>query len=274
MKVTSLSDIAGRLTRKSRNADRVTVGGVCVLSDATNFIRDKIPAGHPKWRDATDADVCVILNLLLRESLSCTATSVDKSPTAWMKFWDDANQTKAGTASLLGGAISFVKAAAVLKYVLFGQSTTMATTHAIKTGSISWQPHQQEMLAIQETLVFDNEIEGKDNIEMFKQMWTARDAHQPLSHSLGIHREIIDLKLLTEQQEPLLLLPDYVAGIAHCFHSNADTLEASRVSKTAARAAYAQLKESKKYAESVDTFDLSYYDIFPLFRQFEKDRSP
>ncbi len=265
MKVTSLSDIAGRVARETHGADTVTVGGVCIPTGAISFIRKKIPRDFPKWRNASDSDIEFILKILLRESLSISGTVLRKPPDIWDSFWKDAETTHAKTSQLSSGTMSFVKAATLIKFALFGMSSTLATAHAIKIGGIPNSIHSGKKLLIERSLVFDKEIEGKDNLEALVSIVEASNLHQPKMNQLGVCIKTVDVKLSTEQQEPLLLLPDYVAGIVHAAHSTVDTLSASNVSYDGARSAQAALLKSKKYIGISEDFNLRYFDIFPDF---------
>lgn len=265
MKVTLLGDIAGRVARETHGADTVTVGGVCIPTGAISFIRKKIPNDFPKWRNASDSDIEFILKILLRESLSISGTVLRKSSNTWDSFWKDAEATHAKTSQLSSGTMSFVKAATIIKFALFGMSSALATAHAIKIGGIPNSIHRGKKLLIERSLVFDKEIEGKDNLEALVSIVEASNLHQPKMNQLGVCIKTVDVKLSTEQQEPLLLLPDYVAGIVHAAHSTVDTLSASNVSNDGARSAKADLQKSKKYTEISEDFNLRYFDIFPDF---------
>lgn len=263
MKVTSLSDIAGRVARETHGADTVTVGGVCIPTGAISFIRKKIPRDFPKWRNASDSDIEFILKIILRESLSISGIVLRKPPDIWDFFWNDAETTHAKTSQLSSRTMSFVKAATIIKFALFGKSATLATAHAIKIGGIPNSIHSGKKLLIERSLVFDKEIEGKDNLEALISIVEASNLHQPKTNQLGVCVKTVDVKLTTEQQEPLLLLPDYVAGIVHAAHSTVDTLYASNVSYDGARSAQAALLKSKKYIGISEDFNLRYFDIFP-----------
>ena len=91
--LTFLGDIAGRVARESTNADRVTVAGVSVPSGALKYLRKRLPAALPKWRDATDDTVAHVLELLQKEALGISVISVEKEPDAWEQFWRDAADT-------------------------------------------------------------------------------------------------------------------------------------------------------------------------------------
>jgi hypothetical protein len=68
--ITSLSDIAGQITAKSENADQATAASVYLPSGALKYIRRRVPKALPKWRDATDAAVECVVDLIARESLA------------------------------------------------------------------------------------------------------------------------------------------------------------------------------------------------------------
>ena len=90
MNITFLADIAGRITRETLNADRVTVSGVALPSGVVKAIRKRIPKNFPKWREATDVNVDFIVDLIIREALGISAASTGKESPAWDEFWRDA----------------------------------------------------------------------------------------------------------------------------------------------------------------------------------------
>lgn len=273
MNITFLADIAGRVTRETLNADRVTVAGVAIPSGAVKFIKKRIPEKLPKWRDATDSDVELVVDLVLKEALSVSAASIEKEPVAWEEFWRDAENAHSRAAPISGRRMSFVKAATVIKYALFGQISSLGTAHAIMDRRLSPPASIRRPLCIREAMIFDNEIQGDDNVEVFQELWEARNAHQPLTNILGIHHEIVGVSLMTEQEEPLLLLPDYVAGLVHFANSNAHVLSASKVTSSAATRLHELLRRSRKYSEIVKPFAYRYHDVFPSFKELFPDAS-
>lgn len=257
--VTSLGDIAGQVTEASSNADKVTVGGVCLPSGAIKHIRDSIPLGFPKWRNAEDDHVEYIVNLMLREAFSVCAASLDKTTSDWQAFWSDARSGHAKT-------ITSLKPATLIKCLLFAQASTMSLGHSIKVGTMPRVVDRKGQFRITESVIFDDEIQGPDNLEAFVDMWRTISAHQPKLNSLGMHRKVDIPILTTEEREPLLLLPDYVAGILHATNSDANTLSKSKVSESASRLALERLKTTPKFHEFVISVPKSYFDIFPDFR--------
>lgn len=269
-RVTSFSDIAGQVTASSYNADRITVGSVYLPTGGLKAIRKAIPPDFPKWRDATDSDLVYMTSLILRESLSVSVASVDKTADEWRIFWADAFDTHSKTASLEGGSISFLKAATLIKFIVFGHASTAGMAHAIRTGRIPSQSARAVRIEVEEAVVLDNEIQGNDNLEALDDIWRAINAHQPLLNSLGISRVASSLQLTTEQSEPLLLMADYAAGIFHAARSNANVLAAIKVGPNAAATALHRLQVSGSLHDFSDTVRLNYFEIFPDFIKFSR----
>lgn len=167
--------------------------------------------------------------------------------------------------------MGFVKAATVIKFALFGQISTLGMGHVIMDRQIPRPASIRRPLLIRESMIFDNEIQGDDNVEVFLELWEARNAHQPLANILGIHQHVVHVSLTTEQEEPLLLLPDYVAGLVHSANSNAHVLSASKVTSAAATRLYERLGRSRKYAEIIEPFAYRYHDVFPSFKELFPD---
>lgn len=272
--ITTLSDIAGQVTESAANADKVTVAGVCLPAGDVKRIRSLIPTGFPKWRDASDAELDFMVGLVIKLAWSACAASLDKTTPDWTKFWRDAREVHARTASLSGGSIGFLKAATLVKFILFGQSSAFALGHAVKVGTLPKVLDRKGRLHVAEAAVFDNEIHGFDSREAMVDLWKSMNAHQPKLNSIGIHHEVTSLSLVTESSEPLLLLPDYVAGIVHADSSSANTLSKSEVSVAAARRALLRLRASRKFHAFEPVMPASYFEIFPDFKKYGSQDAP
>lgn len=266
--VTFFGDIAGRVALNSHNADRVTVGSVCLPSGALTTIRKRVPVAFPKWRNASDENVEFALNIILNESMAVSASSIDTRTAKWQKFWHLAGDVHNKTASYAGGSISFIKAANQIKYLLFSTSIAIAGAHAIKIGSIPRILNRKGALQIQRNIILDNDIQGAENIDALISIWNTANSNQPRINSLGIEIKTEPLQLQTEQVEPLLLLPDYVAGIFQAANSGFDTLQNSNISPSAAKNAHDTLLKANIFHEFSDPLTMSYTDIFPEFNVY------
>lgn len=263
--VTSLSDIAGQLTEASHNADKVTVAGVCLPSGALTQLRRRTPLDFPKWRNATDEHVGHLVSLMCRESLGIAAYSIDKRQPWWAKFWADANSVHSKAANLSGGSIGILKAGTLFKFLLFGESATLSVAHAIRSGSLPSVRSRGGKVHIAHSLVFDSDLQGSENIDAFADTWRTSNSHQPLIGSLGIEYRATTMRVATEQQEPLLLMPDYIAGLVHAKNSDSDTLKYSQVTHSAVVSALALLDKSGRFVEFDAPLPMNYADIYPDF---------
>ena len=269
-RVTSYSDISGQVTASSVNADRITVACVFLPTGGLKTIRKQVPPSFPKWRNATDSHVERMVKVVLREAISISAGSVNKTTTEWQTFWENASDTHKKVASLERSSIGFLKGATLVKFIVFGNASASALGHAISTGMIHRPRFRKGRIEVEEEIVLDNEIHGDDNREALADVWRAINAHQPLSNSVGITRRAKTLQLASEQSEPLLLLADYVAGIVHVKWSQADVLQRSKVSPQAAAAGLVSLQQSGKFIDFSDAVRLRYFDIYPEFEHFSR----
>ena len=271
---TSVSDIAGQMTAASANADRVTVATVSLPSGGLKKIRRSLSPGFPKWRNANDAEVRFVVEQIRREALSIAVASIDKTSNDWRQFWEDANDTHNKVSSIEGGKVGFLKAATMLKFLMFGHSCAMALGHAILVKSIPNDLQGGRKLTVAEAVIFDDEIQGNDNRDALVEIWRSINGHQPLSNSIGLTRTASTLQLSTEESELLLLLADYAAGLCHARSSTAKVLAKSKVTAGAAGNAYLQLSKSRKFMDFSGIIKLNYYEIYPEFQKFSRANAP
>ena len=268
--ITSVSDIAGQVSEKALNADKLTVASICLPSGYVKKIRSLIPAGLPKWRNSNDDRVAEVTDLLLKEGWSIAAGSLDKRDARWSAFWRDSREIHAKTAPLAGGSIAFLKAATLIKMLLLVQASRLAMAHALKEGTLPHITDRKGRLNIAECVIFDNEIQGDENRDFLVGSWRSMNEHQPKMNSLGILHSAITLTLTSEESEPLLLLADYAAGIVHVVNSDANTLSQSNVTRQAAIRAHERLRASAKFHEFDVNFPSSYFEIFPDFEKYSR----
>ena len=271
--ITSVSDIAGRVSENALNADKLTVASICLPSGSVKRIRSLIPVGLPKWRNSDDHCVAAVTDLLLKEAWSVVVGSLDKRDTKWSKFWRDSREVHAMTAPFAGGPIAFLKAATLVKMLLLGQASKLAMAHSVKVGTLPRITDRKGRLNISEYVIFDDEIQGEENRDVLVGAWQSMNNHQPKTNSLGIFHEVTKLTLTSEQSEPLLLLADYAAGIVHAFNSDANTIAQSSVSREEVTRAHGQLYASPKFHQFEVHFPDGYFEIFPDFEKYSRAKS-
>lgn len=122
-------------------------------------------------------------------------------------------------------------------------------------------------LHIRGSCVIDKEIDGKLDLERLDHIRDSVNVDLRMNGTVARCLTIDSIELLTDGAECLLTLADYVAGITHAFHSQADTLSKSNVSPHKAAEAYERLAQSGKFIDKSGTIPLDYFAIFPAFHQ-------
>jgi hypothetical protein len=269
-RLTSFSDIAGQMTAKFEQADKITAAGVALPTGALRHCRDKLPKNLPKWRDASDSDTFWLIPFLKREALAVSTGTVDKTSDDWARFWEDGRHAHKGASSEQGSSSTILKPATLAKIQLFGQCATSLVAHAINCGSIPRRMQRTGKLHLYGSVVIDKDIDGRGNQEALADTWRAVNEHQPLTNAMGLYRKVGTLQLTTEQLEPLLLIPDYVAGIAQAARSTANTLAKSRVSVERVQAVYEDLLALGTFHDFSHHMCFDYFSIFPDFARFSR----
>lgn len=138
----------------------------------------------------------------------------------------------------------------------------MALGHAIKIAHRPGMVDYRSRALIERTIVCDSDVQGDENVSVFKDSWARSDEHHPRMEEAGfrlITREVI---VTTEQQEPLLLLADFAAGIAHsALIENPGRLPLPVPHEQSKRLLRA-LNESGKLVLTSKPFALEYGEIF------------
>ena len=208
-----LVDIAGRFNRAGVNLS-VTTGGVAIAADRADHVRNQLPPGLPKWGRCTVEQAKVVARIVARECLAVGAITRDLETPAWQRFWEDSAAHEFMLNRLQGGKAGLLKPANVARTMALMEGATVASGHAAYLSNAIERAKTNGPLTIYQTLVFDDELGGESR-ESFLRLWKGARL-QPRTRAVGVTFKTHDVRLTTEQDEPLLLLPDYVAGLHHC----------------------------------------------------------
>ena len=208
------ADIAGLPTLSTTGSNRMTAAAVTVRARLADEAR-AMAKSLPKWRDADEAIATQAIEQIERNALGVGIASMTKPPGAWEDFFAAAKPLQDAIVAQDRSAAGFVKPANVAKFVLLGHAYTLAVTQAIK---VDGDPHIKDLSGldlIECTIVCDTEIEGEENLEVFRSLWAASDEHQPKLNSLGLRTVTRDVVVTSDEEDPLIRLADFAAGIAH-----------------------------------------------------------
>lgn len=259
---TLFADIAGRVALDTTGSDRVTGAAVAVATQEVPAVRSKVVGCFPKWRVATLADAERAVDLLVAETAAVSAVTVHKDTDAWRQFWADAPPLHEAIVAQDRRGAGFVKPANAVTFWLFGSAFALASAHAIKTGLSQRLVDHRGREAIERTIVCDSDIKGDENIDVFESLWERADGSQPRLERMGLRFYTRSVAVTTEDEEPLLFLADYLAGIVHAaFITDPGRLRLP-VSHDEAKRLLRRLSDSGKAVIQSLIFNLSYRDIF------------
>jgi hypothetical protein len=213
-RLTFFADIAGQVTLDSAGSDRVTAAAVAIPTTDVAELRSYFD-GKPKWRDITENSAESFVCDLIKCSSAIAIMSITKEPNAWTMFWESVKPLQDAIVRQSRKPAGFIKPGNAIRYAMLGQAFAMALGHAVRIASRSGIVDYLSRELIERTIVCDTDIQGDENISVFKEFWTKSDQFQPLAERLGFKFITRDVIITTEQQEPLLLLADIAAGIAH-----------------------------------------------------------
>lgn len=211
---TFFADIAGQVTLDAKGSNRITAAAVAVPSGEVENLRSRVH-GWPKWRDSNNDDARVAIEFLTETASSVAIASITKDSESWKRFWESAKPLQDAIVRQDRSPAGFIKPSNVVRFTVLGSSFAMALGHAIKIAHRPGMVDHRSRDIIERTIVCDSDLQGDENVSVFKDFWAQSDEHHPRMKEAGfrlITREVI---VTTEQQEPLLLLADFAAGIAH-----------------------------------------------------------
>lgn len=216
----------------------------------------------PKWRDADEGIATQAVEQIERNVLGVGIASMTKPAGAWEDFFAAAKPLQDSIVAQDRSPAGFVKPANVVKFVLLCHAYTIAGAQAVK---VDRDPHIKDrngLDLIECTIVCDTEIEGEENLDVFRSLWAASDQHQPKLNSLGLRTVTRDVVVTTDDEDPLLRLADFAAGIAH----RALIPEPGRIKMPleheAAKRLLARLNATGRLTLVDQAFDAKYEEIF------------
>ena len=210
------ADVAGQRSLATTGSDRITAAAVAIHTSDTGLLRDKI-SRLPKWRDCTLLEAQAAVDIL-SNAAAISMVSVTKDPEHWPDFWAAAKPLQDAIVARDRKPAGFVRPANVVLFALLMRVYGIAIGHAVKVSRGAPIIDYRGMELVERTIVCDTDIQGEENLALFKSFFKKSDSHQPRVAELGLRFVTREVIVTTEGHEPLLLLADYAAGIGHSAH--------------------------------------------------------
>ncbi|MGQ0699431.1 MAG: hypothetical protein ACT4PZ_14445 [Panacagrimonas sp.] len=214
-RLTLIADVAGQLARSIAGSSRTTAAAVAIPSDEVVIVRSLIRPSFPKWGQCKRNDAEEIADILVKTAAGMAMLSWDRATPQWEAFWIGTGNVCDAITKQDRKKVSFAKPSTVARYAMIGSAMTVATSHAIASGYRTGIVDARGLELIEQTLIVDDEFSGAETRDYLYQMWVL-EKPRPRTASAGFRITTKDLILAKEQDEPLLILADYLAGLVHC----------------------------------------------------------
>lgn len=214
---TIVCDVAGRVTRGDVASPFVTVAAVALTPEVRDAVRGRIVRvfdGKPaKWSVAGHAGLSKVIALVSKYSLPVLIKKVHRAE-AWKKFWRDGDEFGKRMESLVGERTRYLASDAIMKTILFISAFGAMTGYLMAVRRVPEVARPDQRVGVEFTLINDMDIEDAETRRLFASYVEDWPNVTGFMAELGVEPHTT-VRFEHEQDEPLLLLPDYLAGAFH-----------------------------------------------------------
>jgi hypothetical protein len=115
-------------------------------------------------------------------------------------------------ASLTKGKVGFAKPGTVMRYLAFGRCSSASVGTYLRVKGRPTVLNANGLFILYLKVVCDSDIQGEENQKAFIESWQRWSSNSKLRDGLQISPYIESVEFKTEQEEPMILIPDYIAG--------------------------------------------------------------
>ena len=214
-RTTLFLDIAGRVTKASTPDTYITVGCVLVPTSREDEIRTSLSGRVPKWRDSTRESLDLVQSVFHARDIQSTVLQIEKKQPEWNQFWDDGDNEHKRLSELINEKVGFARPGTITKYLAFGQCSAIGLGEKLRREGLPQLVDQGGFGILRLRVIHDIDIQGEDNQDTFSYMWKTWAESSQLRDCLQIATTLDAVEFRAEEDDPVLLLPDYLAGLFH-----------------------------------------------------------
>lgn len=222
-RLTLVYDISGQVTKESTYDSYFTVGGAIIPTANENRVRDLLKQNIPKWKNATTQSLSIVANTIEENNIYCTVVIVEKSQPEWDTFWENGKDQHNNLAKKLKAKVGFAKSGNIVRNLSIGRCTIIGLGALIKSIDKPTILDQNGYAVLNLKIICDTDIQGGENQEVYKTSWERWCKNTKVQPALNIKPKLYSIDFMIEQDEPLIFLPDYLAGCIHCKASGGKT---------------------------------------------------
>jgi hypothetical protein len=214
-RVTFFLDSAGRVTQSTAGHEWLTVVGLAIHTSDVEAVCRTLPTGTRKWSESSLSETWNTVNFALDQAVAVIVLQLHKKQPMWREFWRDGANYHHRMSSKERSRVGFVKPSTVIRYATFGDCSGPLLAECLKREGPAILDSQGRNI-IELAVVLDSDIQGDENQDTFKFLWETYAAKSDLLRNLNVGLVLDKVEFRTEQQDPVLLLPDHIAGCMQC----------------------------------------------------------
>lgn len=255
-------DISGIIAKNTYDQSSFTVGGIVIATADVGKARTAVSSVGKKWRDMDDASAVEMTEAILVHSVTASARRIRKSQPHWDSFWIEGERFHCFAASVEKSRLGFVKAANVVRYAAFGGCAAQSVGHCLGRHGLPTIVAPNGFCPLELAITCDTDIEGHENIETFRYMWSRLQAQSKMKEAYGVEHQIQAVEFKTEQDEPLLLAADFVAGCFQWYLGNPEVRLPRGMSEASSERIINEFQLSRNFILDQQEFCLTYDRVF------------
>lgn len=262
-------DISGRVSRTTKDHQFIVVGGFSIETEKVEYARSNLPIRLLKWKDITKSDLDRSLKFMKDYSLHIASLCLDKNSNIWTEFWEDSDIYHSKLASISRERTGYVKAGNVIKYFLFGKCSCVLLAESIRRSGYPLILNGNGLGLVEACIVCDSDLQGDDNINVFKSCFEEVEKSQSKIKRQNLRIILKDVRIESEEDEPLLLVADHIAGICNTLFANGEKFAPRNLNVDYIRSEFDKIKRLGKVTLVKREFNLDYKEIFDNFFQLQ-----
>ncbi len=208
-------DAAGRYSHDKRSP--LVFAGVAVKTSVVDSIREAfLVSTHQcakKWSEISSPDEAqAVFRFMAKHQLYAFINVIWKTGVAWEKYFSDGQALYARAVLKAQEPMPYAKPMNTFKTHMFGMLGSGLLGMYMGRNLNRLSRKRKQIRSIQITQVLDTDIQGETNQELCREVFAGIEGDLPITIGATGIKPIFKVLLKSEQEEPLLLLADHVAG--------------------------------------------------------------
>ncbi len=217
-------DTSGQV-RRDNDSVVLTLAGVGIARENVDTVRalieERLGGAPVKWRDGGLRGFKAAARIIESETLRIAVSHVTGiSNDAWRAFWDEGRQKASQLQKLTGQSANFAAGDSASRLLLFAIIFAHCSAHVLKQRGWKSPAPPERKDTVHFAAIFDTDIhnpEARAVLTETLRYWVAKGR---FARTANLDMQISG-RFQTEQEEPLILLADYIAGAFNHAHVDA-----------------------------------------------------